>query len=144
MKQLDALYRLARRDHVTVDCFPLPQNASLSLLDEKGNCHIAIDPSMVESSADEKVTLAHELGHCETGAFYNRWSPWDIRQKHENRADRWAYRQLLPRRRLKAAARQGITQAWELAEYFDLPEAFVRAALDYYRQQEEGKAAGFG
>jgi len=38
----------------------------------------------------ELYQLAHELGHCECGAFYNRYSPFDLVGKHERRADCWA------------------------------------------------------
>ena len=40
--------------------------------------------------------FAHELGHCETGSFYNRYAKLDVRQQHENRADKWAIRRLVP------------------------------------------------
>ena len=139
MKQLRSLYRVARKSGIPVDSFPLPRSASLSLADSDGRCYIALDPRQVESLADEKVKLAHELGHCETGSFYNPWSPLDIPQKHENRADHWAYQQLLPLRLLESAFRKGIVQPWELAEYFDLPESFVRGALAYYRQRAEAQ-----
>lgn len=137
MEQLKTLYQIAQKAHITVDAFPLPHSQSISLVGPNGECHIAIDFNQVTSPGDEAVKLAHELGHCQTGAFYNRFSPYDIRQKHENRANRWAYRQLLSPSMIQKAALQGIIEPWELAEHYALPESFIREALAYYQQLEE-------
>ena len=136
MKQKDPLlrlYGLAEQAGIPVECFPLPQTTSLSIMDEGGNCYIAIDPMELESTADETCKLAHELGHCMTGSFYNRSSPCDLIARHEVRADRWAIRRLLPRHKLERAYRRGIVECWQLAEYFGLPERFIRQAIEYYR-----------
>ena len=39
---------------------------------------------------EDVVAIFHEIGHCETGSFYNPYSPFEVRKKHENRADEWA------------------------------------------------------
>ena len=82
---------------------------------------------------EEKVKLAHELGHCETGSFYNRWAMLDVRQKHENRADKWAIRKLVPESDLDRALRDGHTELWDLAEQFGVTEDFMQKAVWYYR-----------
>ena len=82
------------------------------------------------------VTLAHELGHCETGAFYNRYAARDIRQKYENRANKWAYKKLVPQDELAEACLQGYREPWELAEYFGVTEDFLRGALKYYQERD--------
>ena len=76
--------------------------------------------------------LAHELGHCVTGSFYNTYSAADIRKKHEIRADRRAAAWLVPVEELKSAIRSGITEIWSLAEYFDVTEDFLRNAVENY------------
>ena len=86
--------------------------------------------------ADEKVKLAHELGHCETGAFYNRYAARDIRQKYENQANKWAYKKLVPQDELVEACLQGYREPWELAEYFGVTEDFLRGALKYYQERD--------
>lgn len=131
MTDLIGLYRLAEAKGVVVDCFQLGTRQSMSILDGK-DCFIAIDPFQLVSACDEKMKLAHELGHCITGSFYNRYSELDIRQKHENRADRWAIRQLIPAEELKQAVKEGFTEPWELAEYFGVTEDFMRKAMRYY------------
>ena len=62
--------------------------------------------------------LAHELGHCETGSFYNRYAKLDLRQKHENRADKWAIQHLIPVEELDEAVADGYTDLPSLAEHF--------------------------
>ena len=92
---------------------------------------------MVPTAADETVKLAHEMGHCATGSFYNRWAACDVRQKHENRANRWAYRRLIPPEALEEAFRRGLREPWELAKHFNVTEPFLRDALEYCRQAAE-------
>ena len=53
-------------------------NTSIAFsVEESRQCYIAIPRGL--SSVDEKEALAHELGHCEYGGFYNRHSKYDIR-----------------------------------------------------------------
>ena len=62
-----ALYDLAEEHGIPVYWFDLYTAESLSVIQEDGNCAIALDPWRMPTLADEKVKLAHELGHCETG-----------------------------------------------------------------------------
>lgn len=81
------LYGIAeRRGHVVV-CESLTETPSFSLQTNK-RCYIAIDQRL--NVQQEREALAHELGHCEYGGFYNRYSRYDIRAKAERRADKWA------------------------------------------------------
>lgn len=130
MTDLMGLYQLAESQGVTVNCFQLGARQSISIQDGD-NCFIAIDPFRLVSACDEKVKLAHELGHCQTGSFYSL----DIRQKHENRADKWAIRQLVPAEELKQAVKDGFTEPWELAERFGVTEEFMRKAMRYYTEK---------
>lgn len=132
MKTLLELYQFAEHTDVSVDDFPLPANASLAVMADSGECHIAIDARQVRGEPDEKVKLAHELGHCVTGSFYNQYSPFDELGKHEKRANIWSYKNLVPFDELNDAVTSGLIQTWELAEHFDVPEEYVRGALKYY------------
>ena len=132
MADLLDLYDLAEIHNIGVYWFDLGAAESLSLQMEDGSCAIAMDPWRLPTVADETVKLAHELGHCETGSFYNRYAARDVRQKHENRANKWAYKKLIPKDELKNAVRQGYHEPWELAEYFGVTEAFLRGALEFY------------
>lgn len=131
---LTSLYNMAECDNIDVLSFGMKECESISLSDN-GKCFIAIDPFKIESEADEKVKLAHELGHCMTGSFYNEHSPFDIRSKKERSADKWAITQLIPEDELKSAFKSGCENRWQLSEYFGVPEDFMQKALDYYSEQ---------
>lgn len=132
MKGLMELYCIADTEKITVDSFDLEAREALSFTDDAGACYIAIDPFKLSSSADEKTKLAHELGHCMTGSFYNRYAAADIRQRHENRADKWAIKKLIPEDELEEAVACGYTEAWELAERFNVTEDFMKKAMCWY------------
>ena len=93
---------------------------------------IALDPWKLGTLAQETVCLAHELGHCETGSFYNRYAALDVRQQHENRADKWAIRRLVPAEELDAAMADGCDTIPALADRFGVTEPFMRKAVCWY------------
>lgn len=124
------LYGIAeKRGHVVV-CESLTETPSLSLQTNK-RCYIAIDQRL--NVQQEREALAHELGHCEYGGFYNRYSRYDIRAKAERRADKWAFARLVPYGRLMQAVRHGVTEVWDLAELFDVSCEFMQRAIAYYK-----------
>lgn len=129
MTRLSRLYQIAEDNRIEVDCFDLGKREALSLMDAEGLCYIAIDPFQLTSTRDETLKLAHELGHCVTGSFYNVHATVDCRQKHENTADKWAVNQLIPAEKLDEAVAEGYTEIWELAEHFDVSEEFMRKAV---------------
>ena len=96
-------------------------------------------PTKIRSEADEAVKLSHELGHCVYGGFYNKYTPFDVRAQHENKANAWAVRRLIPWAKLKQAVKSGITEVWDLAEYFDVTEDFMRWAITYYTERKNYK-----
>lgn len=110
----------------------IPLCESMSLCKNK-TCYIAIDPFHVQSMADGRVKMAHEVGHCETGSFYDRNSPLDIRGRHEYRADKWAVHYLIPPDKLHEAINDGATEVWQLAERFGVTEDFIRRATYIYQ-----------
>lgn len=126
------LYEIAEADSITIFCEENSNVKSMSAMAGSGNCYIGINPFLLESSADALAVLSHEIGHCETGAFYNVYSPFDIRSRHERRADVWAIKKLLPKEELIKAFENGYNNRYELSEYFDVPEDFMQKALEYY------------
>ena len=133
--ELLELYQLADENNISVYSFDLPQTLSMSVRETDGSCAIAIDPFGLDSTKDEMILLAHELGHCVTGSFYNRYSDLDIREKSEFSADKWAIKKLIPKDELQIAFKQGYTEPWDLAEYFNVTEEFVIKAFNYYKNQ---------
>ncbi|MFZ2537990.1 MAG: ImmA/IrrE family metallo-endopeptidase [Oscillospiraceae bacterium] len=91
---------------------------------------------MSSSTGNEKACLAHELGHCETGSLYNEYTPFDIIDKHERTANKWAIEKLVTEDELHDAVRMGYSEMWELAEYFDIPQEFMQKIVYYYEGLE--------
>ena len=132
MFQVPALYDLAQQQNIEVLRYPMQENGSMSIMLDDGTCYIGIDGSVQDGSVQERVHMGHELGHCVTGSFYNRYSPFDIRRRHENRADKWAICQLIPLEDLDEAIAEGCCELWELAERFGVTEQFIKKAVCYY------------
>ena len=126
---IPALYTLAKEQKIEVLEYPLKENGSMSLMTDSGACYIGMDASVKDGGTQERVHLAHELGHCVTGSFYSIYTAIDCRQRHENRADKWAVRQLIPVDALDDAVAAGCTTLWELAEHFGVTETFIRKAV---------------
>ena len=101
-------------------------------MDAAGQCSIGLDLPHRRTRNELRVRLAHELGHCVTGSFYNRYSSADNRKRHENRADRWAVGRLIAREELDEAVAEGHTEPWDLADYFGVDEAFLKKAVCLY------------
>lgn len=132
MRPLQEFYRIANEQNIVVDRFALSSREALSLMDTDGHCYIAIDPKRITSENDERNKLAHELGHCVTGSFYNRYAAIDCRQRHENRADKWAIRELITEEELDIAVAEGDTEIWQLADRFGVTEQFMKKAICLY------------
>ena len=130
--EIQALYDIARQQNIEVFDYPMARCGSMSVMTDSGACYIGIDPSIKDGSTRERVHLSHELGHCVTGSFYNIYAAVDNRRRHENRADKWAIRQLIPVEALDDAIAGGCTEVWELAEHFGVTEDFIRKAVCCY------------
>lgn len=91
-----------------------------------------MDFDNIDTVSKEIVVLAHEGGHASTGATHKVCSPFDLIQKHEELANRWAIKKLLPLEEVRAAMKDGYTEAYQLAEHFEVTERFVQQAISYY------------
>jgi hypothetical protein len=96
----------------------------------KGN-RIAIRSS-IETNAKKCCVLAEELGHYEVnvGDILDQNDTNNRRQ--ERAARRRAYEKLLPVENILFAAQDGHKEIWDMAEYLDVDEEFLRDALKYY------------
>lgn len=126
-----SLYAYAKRHGHCVFRRKMCKMDSVSVLLDDGSCVIGIDCTKMTDS-QEKTQLAHEIGHCETGSFYSRYVQVDSRQRHENRADKWAIQKLIPEDELDEAVANGCTELWELAEHFGVTEDFMKKAVCWY------------
>lgn len=96
----------------------------------KGN-RIAIRSS-IETSAKKCCVLAEELGHYEVNVG-DILDQNDVNNRRQERAARRrAYEKLLPVENILFAAQDGHKEIWDMAEYLDVDEEFLRDALMYY------------
>lgn len=109
------------------------------MLDEKaatveigGIYGIFVDFSNITSAADELVTIAHEGGHCMTGATHKVCSPFDLVEKHEVKAWKYAVRRLISEEELDAAIADGHTELPDLADHFGVTPEFMQKAVCLY------------
>ena len=131
MKTTD-LYQEAKDADIPILILDIPKTGSMCMQSESGRCYIGMDYGVLPEESVRRVHLAHELGHCKTGAFYNRWAARDVRKKHENRADKWAVKKLIPVDELDQAVADGHTELWDLADHFGVTEEFMRKAVCWY------------
>ena len=134
---LNDLYTKAKELDIAIYDRKLTHSTSFSHMDNGLNCYVALDYSRIHTSAEEKTILGHEVAHCVTGSFYNRYSPFDVRQKHENRATRREVLELIPIDELVTALRDPWHSVYDLSERFGVTEDFMRKALEIYRDELE-------
>jgi len=130
MRQLLRLYAEADSKGIEVYYFPMRSLTAISTPDGT----IAMDVDKISTRSEETVLLGHELGHCETGCFYTLNTPLAIWGRCEERANRWAFRRLVPIDELRLALSAGITELHDLAEYFEVTPAFLEKAFRYYHE----------
>ena len=94
---------------------------------------IFLDTGHMETAAEELSVLAHEYGHCATGATHAVSSPLDLIVQHEYKADKWAAHYLIPPDKLRQAIEEGYIEPWELAERLNVTEDFLRRAVYIYQ-----------
>lgn len=124
------LFQKAEENNIKVMYFPLHSVKSSSV--QYGDaCYIGMSTKGVETDALCNTCLAHELGHCMTGAFYDPYSPLNTIGKAEYKANKWAVKELIDKDELMKLLKQKY-RVDEIAEYFDVTEDLVRMAYDYY------------
>ena len=134
-KTIEDMYELALSEGVGIFDYALPLCGAVSVMDGK-DCFIGLDNSRRYSDSERKTMLAHELGHCQTGAFYNEYTPYSVRGKCERRADEWAILNCVPYDALMNAFRSGVHRNFELAEHFGVSEQLIAKALKYYIERK--------
>lgn len=133
IKQLLALHREAEREGIYTAYCPLKDNSPAMVAKVGDIVGIALNTRYIETVADEKYALAHELGHYYTGTYYDEKTSLLDRAKMEYWADASMVRRIVPLWRLKKAVREGYREAWELADYFNLPEHVITRAFYIYK-----------
>lgn len=129
--ELDSLYSLANNEKIDVVNYKW-KNVKARIFEVDNSYSIAIDYSKIESSVEEKQIIAEELGHYYYNALYYISSDVILKNKCEYKSKKWAYNVLVPFDRLRKAILNGYTTYYELAEYFEVPEEFLKNAVEFY------------
>lgn len=129
--EINTLYNIAETKGITVDFLSLKENPALCL-ELGGKGFIALDKGLVGRSFAERVALAHELGHILEGALYKPGEDSASVLKHEQAAQKWAIKILVPLEELIKALKEGNESLSLLAERFEVTEEFMQKALAFY------------
>lgn len=115
---------LSEYEHLTIEERPMKSDGLYA------DGYIWINKTLC--TARKTCILAEEIGHYET-SFGDILNQNDINnRKQEFAARRWAFKRLVPEENIRFAIADGHTEIWDMAEYLDVDEAFLREALKYY------------
>lgn len=128
MMTIHELYERAKSEGIEIYDYEFDEIRAIALPSNK----IGIDKRKFDSDAELKCDLAHEIGHVETGSFYNYYSPYDVWEKCEHKANKRAAEILMPLDEVRIALRRGYRTAWALAGLFDVTIEFAEMALGMY------------
>lgn len=103
---------------------------------DQGYCAVFLDFSKIHSTRLLRGVCYHELGHAATGALHKVDSSYELVERSEYRANRWAAQHYLTEADFRSAFQDGCRELWQLAEYFDLPEFDIQKALIYWTERK--------
>lgn len=135
MTKLEILHEYAKQSRVPVFYQYIEKYPAATISNDFGS-GIFLDRHKCSSESEELCVLAHEMGHIKTGATHRLYSPYELIEQHEYKANAWAIRQLMPKHEVMYAAATGILEIWDLAEYFSVTEDFAKIAYEYYMRDE--------
>ena len=96
---------------------------------------VFLDFTKIRSTRLLRGVCCHEMGHVATGALHKVDSPYELAERSEYRANRWAAQHYLTQEDFREAFDAGYTEPWQLAEFFDMPERDIRSALTYWTER---------
>lgn len=132
LNKIISLYRRLNEEGVRFYHWPMEDDLQAATIEQNGRYGVFMDFDNIPTEADELVVLAHEGGHIATGATHRVDSPYDLVEKHEHKANKWAVEQLISADELDEAVAAGRTELWQLAEHFGVTEQFMRMAVCWY------------
>ncbi len=133
---LAELYGYAEKRGITVTSWKI-DNRKACVIKMNRDYHVLMNDRLLESERDERIVLAHEIGHCRSDRLYylqdycNPLYQANI-AKAERKADYEACRLLVSPDELKTALRENDTE-YAAAESLDLDLSTLRRVVDYYQ-----------
>ncbi len=134
MFEISDFYNYCRANQVDVIPYIGCPQAGATIRDQ-GQYAVFLDFSKIRSTRLLRGICCHELGHCATGALHKVDSPFEMVERSEYRANRWAAEQYLTEADFREAFADGCRELWQLSEYFDMPEPDISRALTYWKER---------
>ena len=131
MFELSDFYNHCRKNDIDVILFAGCPSPGATVRDGSDYA-IFLDFTKIRSTRLMRGVCVHELGHAATGALHKVSSPFETVERSEYRAQRWAAEHYLTEADFREAFAAGYIEAWELAEYFDLPEEDIKTAYSFW------------
>ena len=135
MVTLSNIYEDVSAQGIRLFQYDLGDLSDAAILRTEKGYGVFVDFNQYQTLRDFKAALGHEVGHCATGALHAVGSPYELIARNEYKANRWATERYLPLEEFRRAYAQGYREPWELAEWFDMPQPVVEAALHYWVEQ---------
>ena len=128
---LEQIYTVIDNNHIKVFPFGIDEIKAVTI--ETDNKYgIFVNHNEISNTDEEFCVLAHEYGHCKSSTTHKLNSPFSLICQHEYRADRQSIIDLLPVAKIQEATQNGSQTLYEIADFMDMPEAFVSKAIRHY------------
>jgi hypothetical protein len=137
MKDLIDLYNELEKYNIPVVKVDF-QNKKAGIITNGQDTVIAVDYKKIENSKEEKMIIAEEKAHYETGALYLLNADKTTIDKMEYKANKKVYNELVPFNKLKELCEKHLSVA-ELSDYFGIPIQDVLVAQFLYNNIENYK-----
>lgn len=137
MKDLNDLYNELEQYNIPVVKVDF-QNKKAGIITNGQDTVIAVDYKKIENSKEEKMVIAEEKAHYETGALYLLNADKTTIDKMEYKANKKVYNELIPFSQLKEMCEKHFSVA-ELSDYFGIPIQDVLIAQFLYNNIENYK-----
>lgn len=133
MDPLQSFYEYCEENDVDVMSYARLPAAACTVRDRGAYC-VVLNPATLNTFRHLRTAVIHEEGHLRTGALHKVDSPYQLVAQSEYRANVASFRRYLPPEKIRAAMRAGYTEPWQLADYFDLDEDYIKKALHYWTE----------
>ena len=137
MKDLNDLYNELEAYNIPVVKVDF-QNKKAGIISNGKDTVIAVDYNKIKNSKEEKMVIAEEKAHYETGALYLLNADKTTIDKMEYKANKKVYNELIPFSKLKELCEKHLSIS-ELSDYFGIPIQDVLIAQFLYNNIENYK-----
>ena len=134
MKDLNDLYNELEQYNIPVVKVDF-QKKKAGIITDGVDTVIAVDYKKIENSKEEKMIIAEEKAHYETGALYLINADKTTIDKMEYKANKKVFNELIPLKELKKLCEKGLSVV-ELSDYFGIPIQDVLVAQFLYSNIE--------